>query len=277
MNEKQLKTIIQAEELKWMDRITTRLNTLFGNLYLPSHDISHHKRVWQFAREIILLNRQEYKTYSSEFVEALLLSCFFHDTGLTRTFDAIHGKVSRDLAESFLNENPGFENRFTIDLLDAIEKHDDKNYPDNYAAGSFNNIYQILTVSDDLDALGVIGLYRYFEIYFMRKYLPVNVGEAIRSNLILRWNFVKNSLAWLPQYLIKQEKRFKDTISYLNRLTPPDIEKLFDYFENKSSDTDNLITNTKNSGILVEFVNNLNLELKKNLESGATITRGIWE
>ena len=75
-----------------------------------------------------------------------------------------HGKHSRDLCQRFLMENNLPENDFT-DVLEAIENHDNKDYSGNTIQ---NDLLTILSISDDLDAFGITGIYRYSEIYLTR-------------------------------------------------------------------------------------------------------------
>ena len=99
---------------------------LFSDYHLPSHDHHHHMRVWSFARELICelsylevyLNRNE--------ISLLMLSVFFHDTGLTRTLDENHGCQSRKMCEKFLEENYDIFSYDTTEALNAIELHDKK-------------------------------------------------------------------------------------------------------------------------------------------------------
>ena len=55
-----------------------------------------------------------------------------------------------------------------------------------------NDLLRILSVSDDLDAFGYIGIFRYSEIYLTRSVIPEKLGFLILENVEKRFaNFVK--------------------------------------------------------------------------------------
>jgi hypothetical protein len=99
-----------------------------------------------------------------------------------------HGKHSSELCIRFLRENNFQVNDFT-DVVNAIEYHDDKEYSDN---SNQDDLLKILSVSDDLDAFGIAGIYRYAEIYLTRGVSYLNLGIRIIENAEKRFgNFLK--------------------------------------------------------------------------------------
>ena len=55
-----------------------------------------------------------------------------------------------------------------------------------------NDLLNILSVADDLDAFGYTGIYRYSEIYLTRGISPKEIGNLIRENASRRYhNFEK--------------------------------------------------------------------------------------
>ena len=86
-----------------------------------------------------------------------------------------HGKHSRQLCSRFLSENNLSENDFP-DVLEAIENHDNKDYSETSIR---NELLNILSISDDLDAFGISGIYRYSEIYLTRGITYENLGSTI--------------------------------------------------------------------------------------------------
>jgi hypothetical protein len=99
-----------------------------------------------------------------------------------------HGIHSRNFCLQFLAKNNLPENDFP-EVLEAIEYHDNKDYSDNIPSG---DLLTILSVSDDLDAFGYTGIFRYAEIYLTRGINPEKIGHLIRENSKKRFdNFVK--------------------------------------------------------------------------------------
>jgi len=123
-----------------------------------------------------------------------------------------HGKHSRDLCIQFLTRNYLPENDFQ-DVLTAIENHDRKDYTGNTGA---NDLLNILSVADDLDALGFIGIYRYLEIYLTRGINPEELGHMIKENAGKRFdNFIK-TFGFTPELVNKQSKRYKILDSFFH-------------------------------------------------------------
>jgi HD superfamily phosphodiesterase len=153
----------QIEEAERLYKSTLEeflLRTISG-VNLESHGIDHHRRVWAFAREIISIPGFINPAEENGFVKKLLIAAYLHDSGMVIDTGPRHGIHSRSFCEKYLTGNGERTENF-IDLLDAIELHDNKDYRSK-AAGSYLEV--ILNVADDLDALGYIGIYRYLEIY----------------------------------------------------------------------------------------------------------------
>ncbi len=73
-------------------------------------------------------------------------------------------------------------------MLEAIEYHDVKNYSDA-SKNKSNNIYHLLTIADDLDALGALGVYRYIEIYLVRGIEIHEIPIQILNNVRQRYDY----------------------------------------------------------------------------------------
>jgi len=185
-----LNHLIHNVENNWLDRLYSECQELFTNTHIPSHDHEHHKRVWIICKEILgELNKS--KAIDTDLLESCIIASFFHDTGLTKTLSENHGRESRLLCVRFFNENH-FEKPENYDLiLDAIEKHDDKEYKNQNQKP--DSVLSILCAADDLDAFGRIGIIRYTEIYLLRGYKLNDLPKAIIENLDKRFtNFEKN-------------------------------------------------------------------------------------
>jgi len=187
---KELDLLIQKVEDIWLERLYLACQNLFIKTQIPSHNHEHHKRVWNICKEIIIeLNKT--KEIDTSLIEACIITSFFHDTGLTKTLSENHGHESKLLCTKYFNENH-IEKPANFDhILDAIEKHDDKEYKTQTNKPEL--LLSILCAADDLDAFGRIGIIRYTEIYLLRGYQINDLPNAIIENLDKRFaNFEKN-------------------------------------------------------------------------------------
>lgn len=185
----------QNAEKKWKKKVIHYISSLFSEQWLPSHNLDHHIRVWNNACELIASAGSARSDGDEYFYEKLLLACLFHDTGLIKDRSEIHGRISRDFCEEFLAQNDAHVNFGTGDLLEAIEHHDDKQYGSNSGTGS-NEVYSLLTIADDLDAFGAVGVYRYAEIYLIRGIRKSEMPALILENAKQRFeNFEKSIYA----------------------------------------------------------------------------------
>jgi hypothetical protein len=185
--------LIARATLKWGKNILGFLSELYSGQWLPSHDIAHHKRVWENASGLCRLTNRKFWIDDPSFFDKLMLCCYFHDVGMLTDKSDRHGKESRKTCEKFL---AGYNQLVQFDveeLLSAIENHDEKtNYNKIIKPGK---LLQILTVADDLDAFGALGAYRYIEIYLLRGIPPELIAEKILSNAHQRYENIKSILA----------------------------------------------------------------------------------
>ena len=183
---------IQCIEEKWITHLNNFVKEKFSGVWLPSHDHSHHMRVWLFAKQIlkeIALKRQFEPDL--QFIESLIFCCFFHDVGLTVTLDERHGIESGRIFQSFYNSCKNCVNLNTNSIIRCIELHDDKNYTGKTEI-SDKLLHNILTVSDDLDAFGAVGVVRYLEIYWLRGNDIKDIPRKVLRNAQSRYdNFVR--------------------------------------------------------------------------------------
>ena len=180
--------IIKDVESKWLKLLLSFNKQLFASTYIPSHDHTHHSRVWQNAKELICSLSNYNVEINYTFVEKVIIACLFHDTGLTVTLDEKHGAASRRICEDFFSEQNQPIN--FNEILNAIEFHEDKKYIKN--STSKNSIYSILAASDDIDAFGYIGVYRFAEIYLMRNIKIDEIGKKVLFNLENRFKNIEN-------------------------------------------------------------------------------------
>ncbi len=183
---------IALSEGRLLSQLKQYLNTLFANHWIPSHDLSHHDRVWKNA--CILTDHLNIS--DPHFFDQLIIASYFHDVGLLTDSSDAHGKESRRACEVFLSQ---LEEPIRFDpekMLVAIEMHDDKKYLDTFDKAT-NPVYKILTVADDLDAFGAVGAYRYIEIYMLRGIESGLIPQSVKANAKKRFDhciqFMKES------------------------------------------------------------------------------------
>jgi hypothetical protein len=185
-------SLLEQVEKQWLNRLYLHDREIFSGIHLPSHDHSHHFRVWQFARDLLIILAETGKQFSRQELELLILAVFFHDTGMSSTQHPRHGTLSREYCEAFLLLNPLSQQADTTELLDAIELHDDK----DYTATNRNpaGLLTLLNMADDLDAFGLVGAYRYAEIYLMRGISCDEIPGKVLMNLDIRYNHLTGLL-----------------------------------------------------------------------------------
>jgi HD superfamily phosphodiesterase len=219
--------ILAGTEKKWLKTLFNEIKREFTGHPLPSHDHTHHLRVWYFARDLLTALSAAGCHIDQSLVEKTLISVLFHDTGMTVTTEPSHGVGSRLICERYFNEKGGIDRSGLDEILEAVEMHDDKQYAEKMQG---INTYTILTVADDLDAYGAIGVYRYYEIYLLRgmkeKEIP---GKAI-GNINTRFSFMVRAFGFLESFIRKHEERKKRTVSYFKQFhfasssAPPDLK-----------------------------------------------------
>lgn len=180
--------------IKWEDDIIHFCTEIYKDHWLPSHDIGHHRRVWQNACLITTHFTFGIKQEQDEFFEQLIIACYFHDIGLLYEKGPRHGKESRRICEQFLHLHANKIQFETSILLHAIEHHDDKEYHST-TGYSQSGLYEILTLADDLDAFGAIGCYRYIEIYLVRHIIPDEIPARILANAGNRYRNFKSKFS----------------------------------------------------------------------------------
>jgi HD superfamily phosphodiesterase len=181
-----LPLMIEEVEKRWLHNLMDACTDLFSKTNMPSHNQWHHMRVWQNAKRIMLALYASGYNIPQNDIEQIIIAIFFHDTGLTTTLDEHHGKASSDICEAYfknsLIEKPSnFEN-----ILKLIELHEDKEY--EFDMLNESSPEAIIAASDDIDAFGTIGIYRYAEIYLLRGVGLMQLPLKVISNLDSRYS-----------------------------------------------------------------------------------------
>ena len=206
--------ITHAEE-KWLKLLFNYCREKFSLAPLPSHDHFHHLRVWNYAKTIIESLSFQDIYYSQEEVEVLLIAILFHDIGMTITRRKEHGFESAKICKDFFTFHPSLTPPSLATILDMIEKHDEKEYIGRAGKQDRPTLSVILNISDDLDAFGNIGIYRYTEIYHFRGILLEELPDHILPNLEARFRHFTN---YLEQLEPLHRKRFEITRDFFLKL-----------------------------------------------------------
>jgi HD superfamily phosphodiesterase len=220
---------ISAVESRWLITTKKYIASLFSSIGLPSHDHLHHLRVWSFAKQLVSSAAKKYEIDTSiNYIEALFFACLFHDTGMIKTISEDHGSASIEFAQDFLRNQSGYNNLFTEEAMRAIALHDDKTYY-NIRKSPVPGIYEFLTIADDLDAFGALGLMRYLEIYIRRSIDIKDIKQKINQNIKSRYDFLVSFLSVDHTLFKEHNQRYMLSVSYLNRLTRKDLETIYHF------------------------------------------------
>ena len=200
---------IKLAEKVWLKNSFSFLKEGFTKTPIPSHDHQHHIRVWLNSKFLLHQINELGIVIDYDFTEALLIASLFHDSGMLKTYGHDHGPAGRNICSDFI-VNYKKKPALLDEILDAIEKHDDKTYmgPGPLIVDKNPNLLTALNISDDLDAFGHIGIYRYAEIYLMRGIPLEDIGLKIIANLAGRFkNFIHNCND-LPEMIRVHTPRF---------------------------------------------------------------------
>ncbi len=245
-------------ETKWLKELYNYNAGLFQNKFIPSHNSIHHWRTWQNAKLILTALSEKAIQFNHDFIEALFFAVFFHDTGLSQTNDEKHGNASKLICENYI-KSKNIHISFLNETLEAIELHEKKDkLTENPEPGS---IKTILTASDDMDAFGFAGIYRYAEIYFMRGVLASDIAPLVLQNLDNRYkNFTLNYINF-PRLVNNINLRYQITNNFYQNLNlnNPEELQIIQLIENE-------IVHKKQNPELV-FRQSLNFIMTKNIST----------
>jgi HD superfamily phosphodiesterase len=201
------KDIAVAENL-YREKLEVFINQIFAGKRLDSHGPEHHRRVWQYARELMGYSEIQNGINDKSFPVRVIIAAYLHDSGMSVDPGPRHGDDSRSFCEEFIAAN-GLDKADFTDLLEAVANHDNKDYSQP-AKGSM--LFNIISVADDLDALGYIGIYRYLEIYMMRGYALPELGSLIIANVNGRFRNFEAVFGNVPRLIARFRPR-RETIT----------------------------------------------------------------
>lgn len=204
---------ISDAESKYLKRLEDFFSVHYPSGYLVSHGLDHHRRVWSFAKELIL-NEKEVLQFTSQFVENLIVACYLHDIGMTEEKGFRHGHLSRNYCLEFM-KSESIDQEYFEEALEAIEHHDEKEYVPGKDSQS---LLRFLTSADDLDAFGYIGIYRYLEIYLARGIELQEAVNKIKNNAEARFMNFENMFGKESDLVVKHRQRFHILFNYFEGL-----------------------------------------------------------
>lgn len=202
--------MINRAEDTWLSPLYSNAESLFSDAFLPSHDHSHHLRVWNLSKSLLLEISRMNSSVDESLVEGVLIAAFFHDLGMVYSTREDHGRLGGDLCKTWFREKGiALPERFE-EILEAIELHDIKE------KGSYSKINRsdqprilsLLSIADDLEAFGTIGIYRYAEIYLLRDISLAQLGDRILANAERRFQNLQESCKPYPSIIEKHQEEY---------------------------------------------------------------------
>jgi hypothetical protein len=201
---------IESAELRFRQILEDFFSSVYHEGTLYSHGIDHHRRVWSYGKELLPLIRVQSLPSNQQLPSKLIISCYLHDIGMSINAGIHHGKHSRELCIEFLKKHNLPADEYT-DVLEAIENHDNKEYKDSKPG---SDLLKILSVADDLDAFGYIGIYRFSEIYLMRGINQEVLGDLIIENASKRFGHFEKYFGFDNVLVKKHRERFKILVGF---------------------------------------------------------------
>jgi HD superfamily phosphodiesterase len=205
-----LSSRIKSAERDLKKNLEDFFSFVFGSTILASHGLDHHRRVWNYAKGFILIPEIARSLKDEAFPPKLLIASYLHDLGMSVDPGPKHGAVSSRFCEEFLNNYKLPLNEY-IDVREAIANHDNKDYSSHH---EISKLLSILSVADDLDAFGYIGIYRYLEIYMTRKIPFEQLGLRIGENVKGRFENLLKNYGFLKPFADEQRLRYEKINSF---------------------------------------------------------------
>ena len=195
-----------------MDALYDHAKALFQKSPLPSHDHTHHMRVWNLSKSLL----REITTFNSRIdhslVEGALIAAFFHDLGMATSTREDHGRLGSEHCMSWFRDGGRIKPERFEEITRAIELHDKKDLQmyKSFSPETVPEILGILSVADDLEALGTIGIFRYTEIYLERNIPLKELGTRILTNVKTRFEHLSAGCRLCDRMLEKYRRQYDE-------------------------------------------------------------------
>ena len=102
--EQEIKLWIDQAETTWLEVLYKHAKALFQNGSLPSHDHTHHLRVWNLCKSLLTEIASFNSRMDYELVYGILIAAFFHDLGMVFSTREDHGRLSRENCEQWFRD-----------------------------------------------------------------------------------------------------------------------------------------------------------------------------
>ena len=221
MQERKIRKLIGLVENRLYSKLCSMCKAIFDGIEIPSHDYTHHIRCWKKATGVIEELAKMNLPFKEEEIENIIIAIFFHDCGMTKTLEKSHGIESRKLCERWLHKNMNFSDGRVRQILDAVELHDNKEYHEEVYEGlpkETNKVYNVLCISDDLDAFGVVGIFRYAEIYWLRGVPKEMIPKMVLENIQCRYLNFRRIFKEETLFVIRYRKMYEEVVAFYKRL-----------------------------------------------------------
>ena len=197
-------TIEFSAEKKYKQILEDFFISVYDEKSLSSHGIDHHRRVWNYSKELLELIFKEHRLIS-QFASELIIACYLHDIGMSVDPGVKHGYHSRNLCVQFLIENNLWINPSTRMFWKQLKTMTIKI---TLTCKPGTRLLIILSVADDLDAFGKKGIERYKEIYLARGIQPDRIGPLILKNAKARFGNFEKIFSGYPGLIKKHRSRY---------------------------------------------------------------------
>lgn len=169
-------------------------------------------RVWNLSKSLL----REIATFNSRIdqslVEGVLIAAFFHDLGMVTSTREDHGRLGSERCMSWFRDGDRTKPERFEEITRAIELHDRKDLQmyKSFSPETVPEILGILSVADDLEALGIIGIFRYTEIYLERHIPLEELGTRILENVKTRFEHLSDGCRLCERILEKYRQQYDE-------------------------------------------------------------------
>lgn len=211
---------IKKVEDQWLNLLYLYIKQLFSGHWIPSHDETHAFRAWIHAKELLNAMHGTGIEITRSMIEQVILIIFFHDAGMIKDAGPDHGKISAEMARTFLKNHQWPQDQKLDAVIEAITRHDNKTYRYKPENGDKDQaiVFSIVGAADDLDAFGRIGVYRFLEIYLVRDVPGGTLPGKVITSLDHRLEHLERNFGALQLVTQKHHKRYFLTRSFFEDL-----------------------------------------------------------